>query len=235
MAKANLSVIMESAHGKAGNVVFRKDKDGTHIVPHVKGTDPNTAAQQGVRTNLRKASGAFKNLSPLQYGAWKNFASNQTMHDPTDGSPYKPTPMSAFMKLACKFLQVDPDGTIPLNPPTAPFYGDDITITVTGGTNELTFTASAANSANVTTEILLQPLASVNRKPQKRAYRHKAFFKFVSGTLSTDIAVPAGYFASGYRFVNTLTGQATGLYALNVQTVTFAIAAGGKNETKKAA
>jgi len=235
MAKAELSVLLQGLRGKAGNVVFNHSKDGTHVKPHVKGSNPNTPAQQLVRANLRKAAGIFKGFTPVQLAAWTNYAETQTFRDKNDGSAYKPSPINAFMKFACKFLQVTPNGTVPTTPPTTSYYGDNVGITVTGGTGKLTFTASAANSTNTTTEILLQPLASANRKPQKNAYRTKQLNQFTAGNLSIDVTVPAGYYAAGYRFVNTQTGQDTEMYPLNISTVSFEVALGGKSENKKAA
>ena len=237
MAKAELSVLLQALSGKAGNVVFTKAKDGTHVRPHIKGTNPNTPAQQLIRENFTKASGIYRTFNTSQLQAWKNYAQFQTVSDALDGSKSKPTAFNAFMKLACKFLQVDPDGTVPTTPPTTGFNGDNVDLTVTGGTGELTFTASAANASGVTTEILLQPLANANRKPQSGAYRHKLFHVFTTGNLSLDVTVPVGYYAAGYRFVKTATGQASTLQTLAVQGVTLAIESGGANTkiSKKAA
>ena len=67
---------------------------------------------------------------------------------------------------------------------------------------------------NVTTELLLQPLKSANRTPQPKGYRSKGFMAFTGTTLSAPITVPAGWYVPAYRFVNTLTGQDTGLVIL---------------------
>lgn len=237
MAKAELSVLLEGLSGKAGNVVFSKGKEGTQVKPHVKGHNPNTPAQQLIRENLSYASGIYRTLNPTQLEEWKNYAFNKIISDPLDGSKYKPSAFNAFMKLACKFLQATPGGTVPLTPPTTGFNGDEPNLTVTGGNSELTFTASEPNTAGVTTEILLQPLANANRKPQANGYRHKLFHTFTSGNLSLDVAVPVGYYAAGYRFVKTSTGQASQLQTLAVQTVSLALAQGGTStkSSKKAA
>lgn len=237
MAKAELSVLLQGLSGKAGNVVFSKGKDGTHVRPHVKGENPNTPAQQFIRENFTTASGVYRTFDSSQLQAWKNYALYQTNSDPLDGSKYKPTAFNAFMKLACKFLQVTPGGTIPTTPPATGFNGDTVDLTVTGGTGELTFTASQANATGVTTEILLQPIANANRKPQAKAYRHKQFHTFTAGNLTLDVTVPVGYYAAGYRFVKTATGQASTLQTLAVQGVTLALEQGGSSSktTKKAA
>jgi hypothetical protein len=118
-------------------------------------------------------------------------------------------------------------------PPATSFDGDAITITATASTGKVTFTASAANATNVVTEFLLQPLANVNRTPQKGAYRSKGFFHFATGTLSHDVTVQARYYAAAYRLVNSATGQETAPVYLDVQAVTLSVAENQK--TKKAA
>jgi len=223
MAKAELGVILQSLAGKAGNAVFSRSKEGVILKPRVKGINPNTPAQQAVRANLREAATAFKNFTASQVAAWRNYAANQTKHNSVTGKSYNPTGVNAFTALASKFLQVNPGGTIPTTPPASAFSGDSITVTCSAGTGKVTFAASAANSTDVVTEFLLQPLASPNRKPQKNGYRSRGFFAFTSGTLTHDVTVPPGYFAAAYRFVNSATGQETPLVPIGVQSVTFSV------------
>lgn len=45
------------------------------------------------------------------------------------------------------------------------------------------------------------------RTPMPNAYRTKVHFKFASGSLSTTVPVAPGYYAVGYEFVSTATGQ----------------------------
>jgi hypothetical protein len=236
MAKAELGVILQDLRGKAGNAVFSKSRDGIVLKPKVNGRNPNTPAQQAVRENLRDAAAAFRNLNATQAKAWQNYANSVKKDNAISGKDYNPTAINAFTALASKFLAVNPNGTIPVTPPTSSFIGDRIGMSVTAGTGKLTFTASAPNSANVTTEFLLQPLASPNRKPQPKAYRSYGFFQFETGSLSHEIEVPPGYFAAAYRFVNKLTGQQTNFKTLSIQQVSFAIASSDKSEkTRKAA
>ena len=110
------------------------------------------------------------------------------------------------MGLYTKFIQVNPTQTLVI-PPASPFTGDTITLTVAGGGGKITFTASAANSERVITELLLQPLANAYRKPQTGNYVSRGFFTFITGTLSRSLDVPPGAYAAAYRFVNAGTGQ----------------------------
>lgn len=225
MAKADLGVILQSLSGKAGNAVFHRSKEGIILGPRVKGRNPNTPAQQLVRAALTKATRDWKNFDTATVQNWERYAQALTFHTNSSGKAYNPPGINAYVELASKFYQVNPSGTAPSDPPAAAFEGDSITFTVAADTGKVTFTASGANAAGVTTEFLLQPLKSANRKPQSNGYRGKGFHAFVAGTLSWDIEVPSGYYAAGYRFVKTATGQASAPVLLGeVQQVTFSVA-----------
>ncbi|HRF60476.1 MAG TPA: hypothetical protein PLH94_11270 [Fimbriimonadaceae bacterium] len=233
--KAELSMAFDNLRGKAGTVVISGSRSGLIVKPRVQPRNPRTAAQEQVRANLTTASQLFKNFTPVQLANWKTYAASITKTNPVTGKTYNPTPLAAFVGLATKFLQANPNGTVPLTPPTADFNGDKISVTATGGSGKITFTASAPNSAGVVTELLLQPLKSRNRTPSTIGYRSKAFVVFASGSLSAIVNVPAGWYAAGYRVVNSATGQDTKLIPLTVNQVTFAVEEGGEGRTKKAA
>ncbi len=233
MAKAELGILLSDLRGKAGNAVFQKTRDGLMVRTRVQGTNPNTPAQQAVRAAFTKATQTFRGFSSTQVGAWTLYGTTITKHNPVTGKAYNPTGINIFIELSSKFLQVAPAGTIPTTPPTSPFTGDSIAVTATAGTGKVTFTASSANATGVTTELLLQPLKSPNRKPSAKAYKSKGFFPFVAGTLTHDVTVPVGYYAAGYRFVKTATGQMTDILPLPVQGVTFAIESADANTASK--
>ncbi len=216
MAQGNLGVLFNNLRGKAGSVVFARSKDGTVIKPRVSGRNPRTPAQIAVRNNMIKASGIYKNLTPAQVTNWQTYALAQNKRDPRTGKTYNPSSINAFSALATKFLHVAPAGTPPVTPPAAAFNGDTITVTGVGAAGKVTFTGSAANAANVTTELLLQPLKSRNRTPQPKGYRTKAFKAFAVGNLTQDVTVPAGWYVPAYRFVNSATGQVAGMVILPV-------------------
>ncbi len=166
---------------------------------------------------------------------WNAFAATITKTNPITGKTYSPTGFNEFVALTTKFLQVTPAGTIPTTPPSRGFAGDAITILATApsASGAIRFTASGANSANVKTEFLIQPLKNSNRTPSAKCYRSKGFFGFVSGTLSKDIGLPQGSYAVGYRFVNAATGQETSpLYLAGVLNVTpIPLAGSGSNSS----
>lgn len=235
MALFKLGAFADYLSGKSGNTVFVRTKSGTVVRDHVIPTNPNTGAQEFVRGNLRNASQTFRGMTTNQVKTWNQYASNFRTRS-RGGRLKAKNGINVFCALAAKFLQVNPGGTIPLTPPTTVFLGDNITLSVTAGTGTLTFTPSGNNSANVKTEILLQPLASANRKPQKGAYRSQGFYT-MNPLSPTVINVPSGHYAVAYRFVKTTTGQDTPLVYLPVQTVAFSVLEGKppKSSGKKAA
>lgn len=184
---------------------------------------------------MTTVSRLFKAFNATQEAVWDNYAKTIHQTDEITGKTVSPTAMNAFTQLATKFLQVTPGGTVPLSPPVNVYNGDNVALTATASAGKVTFTSSGVNTLGTKTELLLQPLASRNRNPQKKQYRSKAFVAFAVGSLSADVTVGPGYYAAAYRFVNTLTGQVTGLQQIGVHQVTFAVEAGGSKSGKKAA
>lgn len=176
----------------------------------------------------------WRSLTPTQVASWNNYALTINKRNRVNGRAFHPSGFEAFLGLGCKYLQVNPGGTVPTTPPSTPFSGDAITFTVTPGTGKLTFTPSAANSANTTTEFLVQALANGNRKPQKKQYRSKGFHQFTN-TDPFDLTLGAGYYAVQVSFVNKNTSQETTPFSEPIQQVAFAVQTGGKSIQKKAA
>lgn len=224
---------MGGASGSAGPVVFFRSKEGMVFGPRVTPSNPQTPAQMAVRNSLTKAARGYKALSPTLLSAWEQYAQDFTVHEPSTGKNRKRTGNAVYVQLATVFFRFSPRGTFPSTPPATAFEGDAIDVTATAATGKITFTASAANSADVVTEFFLQRLPSFARKPSKGGYRSKGSFAFVSGTLTFDVNVTSGLYAAGYRFVNTATGQTTPIQYLPVQQVTLSLSQGDKQ--KKAA
>lgn len=204
---------------------FKLTKDGTIVGERATPTNPNTPAQQAARARFTTSSKAFRNFTPNQETAWQNYAQTLGHHDRVTGGTKRITALNAYLKLASKFLQVNNGGTAPTTPPVNAYNGDNITLAATAGVGKVTFTASGANSLSTKTELLLQPLASRLRNPKKNGYRSMAFNAFAAGNLSLDVTVGPGWYAAGYRFVNTATGQSTEMVPLGVSQVTFSVSA----------
>ena len=237
MAKLRTSVLVDELTGKAGSVVFVKSRVGTVIRPRRTPTNPNSSAQLAIRKNLTTASTLFRALTASKLAQWQAYAATQTHTQPDTGHTYHPTAISAFVGLATKVLQAGGTVDANFNPPTGPYSGDALTLSVAAGTGKLTFTPSGGNtSANTKVEILLETLPSPNRKPTLSKMRTKTFLTFPSGVLSRDVTVPVGIYGIGYRFVNTTTGQMTPVVMLPTTTVSLSLADGeSKPSTKKAA
>ncbi|MBX3112698.1 MAG: hypothetical protein KF857_11895 [Fimbriimonadaceae bacterium] len=234
--KTSLSIAFEDMRGKAGSVVVTKGRSGLVVKPRVSGKNPRTAPQQSVRYALAKAAQNYRNLTPAQVDEWQAYAQTVVKTNPVDGRVYHPTANTAFMALAAKFLQVSPNGTVPLDPPAGAFLGDSVTVTATSSAAvTVTFASSGPNAAGVTTELLLQSLKSPNRTPNAKGYRTKAFHVFTNTGLK-NVTVPPGHYAAAYRFVKTATGQASPLQTLPVVvTVALAVQPGLGKAPKKAA
>ncbi len=101
--------------------------------------------------------------------------------------------------------------TAPSRPPSIDATGMPTELENVSG---VTFTASAANAPGVLTELLLQPLPSPNRTPERRAYRTRAFVAFTPENLSATVPTGSGPYAAAYRFVDAETGQTTALVTL---------------------
>ena len=233
--KAQLSMAFEDLAGKDGSVVARRSKNGVILTPYVIPRNPNTNAQETIRGYFGKGARAFRALNNTQVAQWQTYAETLTFRDPVTGKTYHPTDIAAFQQLAVRFLMANPTGTIPVTPPATPYLGDSITVTATPSAGKVTFTASAANSLGTKTELLLQKLKGSHYNPTEGGYRSKAFVSFTAGSLSADVVVPPGYYAAGYRFVNTTTGQATEMVPIGVHQVTLSLEAGGTGSKRKAA
>jgi len=229
MALFKMGAFADTLRGKSGNSVFSKTKSGIVVRDHVIPTNPKTAAQQGIRNGFRTGSQTWSTLSAARVAAWNTYAAKFTTRS-KGGKLRKKRGIDVFTGLATKFLQVSPSGSVPLDPPTSAFLGDVITVTATTSAGFVTFTGSAPNTTGVTTEVLLQPLANANRKAQPGAYRTKGFHVFTGGSLTKQIAVPAGFYAAAYRFVRIATGQESNLYFLPTQTVSLSMEDGGSQE-----
>ena len=235
MATIKLAGPFAEMSGKLGKLVFTNTKEGTVMRDRVTPTNPKTAAQTAVRTAFRKATKQWATLTPGQMAAWKTYASQHPRTNKTSDEEYIPSGFNWFTALAAKYFLMNPGATsAPTTPPTSNFGGDNLVITISNpaGTANIQFSASAANSSGVTTELLLQPLASAGRSPQKNGYRSKGFKAFASGSLTQSYTVSIGYYAAAYRYVSTATGQELGTTFIGTVYVAGAAVAGGNNTLK---
>jgi hypothetical protein len=204
----------EDLRGRDGNVVISKSRVGLVLRPYTIPVDANTADQRTIRGYFGKAAATFKELGASQVTAWEQYASTLSERDPVTGETYSPTAINVYVGLGTKYLQVTPGGILATDPPTGSFEGDTLVITASGGPNQVTFSAGAANATGVTTELLLQRLASKNREPFPYRYDSQAFHVFTSSPTPQVVDAPEGWYAAAYRFVELATGRATGIYEI---------------------
>lgn len=237
MAKMKLAPFVQALSGRMGGVVYKSTRFGTEMAEYEAPSNPNTAAQQAVRNNFKKATQQWRNLSVNQAAAWRTYAATSYTEEFITNKRYKPTGFNAFVKLAAKWFAVNTGSTAPANPPATAFAGDTITVTADFETpGQIDFTASGANGANVTTAILYQKLPNGNADPVDGAYKIGKYFRFQTGSLSTPLTVAPGYYAVGYQFVSTATGQTSSPIWLGViGPVSFEMVDGGAGTKKKAA
>lgn len=214
MAKISLSALLSGIRGKVGGVVFTEGRSGNVARIRVIPANPATSGQINARTHLQAAAQAFKALSSANLSAWETYVSGITRNQSVSGQSYHPSAISAYVEQYAKLLQYNPAAAAPTTPPATQYAGDTITVTCAGGNDKVTFTPSAANTAGSVTELLLQPLVSANRTPNGNGYRNKAFTAFPGGAAVDVTSLGAGWYSPAYRFVNTTTGEATGLTIL---------------------
>ncbi len=205
MAVVTFDTGVKQIRGKSGNINFAQTKYGIQYKSNPVRTKPQSSAQLAQQARIKKAAAAFGSLTSAQNAAWQTYAQNHLVKS-KNGEDVAPSAYAAFAGLYTKFIQVNPNGTFPASPPSVPFGGDSVVMSATGVDGVITFTASKANTAGVTTELLIQPLRNVFRKPTPN-YTSKGFFTFVTGTLTKTLTVPAGAYSVAIRFVNSATGQ----------------------------
>lgn len=219
-----------------GNVVYKSTRFGTEMAEFEAPSNPNTTAQQAARNSFKKAAQQWRTLNLTQATAWRAYASELYTEEEITMKRYKPTGFNAFVKLSAKWYAVNATGTAPTTPPASAFAGDTITVSVDFETpGVIDFTASAPNAANVTTALLIQKVSSGIADPVDGAYKVGKYFRFIAGTLSTSVNVAPGYYAVGYQFVNTATGQTSAPVWLGViGPVSFQMVKGGQDRKKAA-
>lgn len=216
MAKAKLSTLFTEVHGKIGNIVVEMVEGEATIRPLPTTNNPNTPAQQSIRNNFSASSKLFASLTPAQQAAWRVYATDTPRKSPGTGKLVRLNPVAALNELTSKFLQINPGGTAPIAPPTASFNGETLRVIASGDTEWVLFTATAANTVGVKTELLLVKVPTAGTVPPLKAYRSRAFMGFAVGALEREIIVPPGFYAAAYRFVKVATGQKTSLVTLGV-------------------
>lgn len=211
MAKLKLAPFIQAISGRMGGIVYRSTKFGTEMAEFEAPSNPETPAQVAVRTAFTKSAKQWPTLTAAQVAAWNAYGKGQINEEEITEETYTSEGFNAFLKLASKWYAVNSTGSAPTTPPTTGFNGDNITVSATSeAAGTIQFSATAANGTNVTTALLVQKLKNPTNKPRKGAFKVAKYNKFTAGVgLSTTVSVAPGYYAVGYQFVNTATGQMT--------------------------
>ncbi len=236
VARLRLAPFLKGISGRMASVVYKVTKFGTDMAEFEAPSNPRTGGQIAVRGAFTKATKQWKNLTRVQADAWRAYAQRQFLEEPIGQNTYRPRGFNAFVALAAKYFAVNPtEAAAPANPPTAPFDGDVIGITVAAGLGgTVVWTATAPNSASVTTALLVQRVPNGNADPVDGAYKIARFNQFQTGQLQASVQVGPGFYAVGYQFTSRTTGQVSEpvYQATIVGPVSFGEAGG---RTKKAA
>jgi hypothetical protein len=206
MAKAEYGAIVSEISGKVGEGIFVHIRGGAVIRRPPTYRRPTTPAQQEAQDRMSRAMDAYNTLTREQAQAWNHAADTLLSPSEAAGKTTRPTGQNLFLALATKYLQVHPNGTVPLVPPTTPFMDDDVLPTAQGGAGEIVWTANQPNEAPLVIELLTQKLKNQRRTPT-HAYRSAGFHQFEAGKLDYALSVEAGWYAVAFRSVNSATGQ----------------------------
>lgn len=209
MAIVQTSPLLPGVKGSLGNIVFVPSPYGIQLRERSIPDDPKTAAQMASRERLTRAAITWTTMTPEQAQNWRAYATAQN----PDGPNARANAQLLFTKLAVRFLQMNPQAAIPLDPPASPFLGDAVQFEVSKTESGVRVVADRPNAAGTTTEILLQPLLSVHRRTYVSKYRTAVFDDF-EASLTVDLEAYGPAVAVAVRFLRTATGQATELFEL---------------------
>ena len=106
--------------GKLWGGVLAVQPDGTTVLRDApRRRRPPTPAMRAAAARFEPVAQAWRAIPPEAIGLWRAYAAQRGTQ------PYR-----AFTALASKRLQMRPGAPVPLLPPTAPFAGDGIRVTV---------------------------------------------------------------------------------------------------------
>lgn len=219
MAKVGLTPAIGSLSGTLGNVVFVRTNVGTVMRSRPTRNKTRTPAQTQASRNLALANQAWRTLSEAEFEAWKAYAQSLAAQDPATGNLVIPKAVNLFIALSTKFLQINPGLAIPPMPPTEVFLGDLVRFSLSVDSGNLSVTASQPNAPFTTTEILTQSLRALHNTPRPKSYASALIHSFKPGDLTQKVKNEPGVYAVVARFVNTQTGESTGLMMLGKKAI----------------
>ena len=195
--------------GVLGNAVLVQTEGGTIIRSRPSGRRRRSEGQLAQDRRIRIVNGRWRELSREDASAWRGYALERAAAEPRGSRKRMASAQSLFSGLGSKYLQLHGGSLVPLLPPTGPFLGDALSVSVTGLDHELRFTADRANRAGVATELLAQRLTCPHNVPRPKSYVSLGFAAFEAGG-SFDAPMGIGQdWACAVRYVEIATGRAT--------------------------
>lgn len=209
MAEVRLAPGLGGLRGKVGNAVYWQTEDGRTFVREApRANDPRTPAQSEQRANFQAAVALYKNLSPEEQRAWRDWAD---FVEASRGGRRRGRANSAFLALALTYMRLHPGQWPPSTPPASLFLGDHVAVTAAAAGQGVAFTSDRPNSPGVATLLLLQRLRSVGERPRAGHDRIAGVHTFVPGGLSVTMPARPGEYECSVRLAEVATGQTTGL------------------------
>lgn len=215
MARAKLSMAFTDLRGRMGDEVLVLTKSGLAVRGRPTYKYPKNANVEMGTQRFKAAIAVWNELDLAQFQAWQRYAEGIDKRDPITGKQYSPTAKTAFIGLSTKVLQIDPQASIPVLPPTEELIADAMVLGVGATATGVTFTATGSNAADTSTEILFQKLLNVRRSPST-FYKSLLFHRFTLAEPTLEVPLEPGVYAFAYRFVRPTTGQTTLMHKLGV-------------------
>ncbi|RYG17596.1 hypothetical protein EON82_23675, partial [bacterium] len=116
--------------GKMGNVVVVESAYGTILREAVGRSGEKSPLQIESERRMAKASRAFGSLTREEGQEWAAYGKTLAEPHPKTGRVVGLSGKQAFNRLANKLLQIDLQAELPRTPPTAPFFGDGVRVTI---------------------------------------------------------------------------------------------------------
>lgn len=191
MALVSSSVIVSNVRGKAGDVIFSRNRAGDYVRPNSPVIDPNTAAQQQARLRMTFTKNLWQNLTDSQRSDWNDAAASpQWLQTNRFGRPYYCSGYQLFMKLGIPLvtLGIIP-GSVPAKQQFPRVVPTSFTTTPSSPSHDsaITFdyTPFSSNFRMLLKATASHPAGITRAKPQ--------FFRNVNWYNSPDLATPLNY------------------------------------------
>jgi hypothetical protein len=208
MAKINFGPVVNDARGKVNGVVMSKNRSGAYVRTKVTPTNPRTAAQVAVRSNLSIFSQMWSGtLTAAQRAAWVAFANTYPINN-IFGNSIKLNGLNMVVRINGTLAQIGVPAisTPPGSPATTPIPMGPI-VTWSPATLSVTQQANPPTAGTVF-YVFATPSLPAGRNPTPSDYR------FISSPapLVAGTPGPVDFYTGYYNVFGTpIAGKAVGL------------------------